>query len=323
LTEIGFQVKREGIKRMRVFVAGGSGLIGCRLIPALVARGDQAILLSRRGSGLDRQPEVSSQIIQGDPTHPGSWMRAIDDCDCVVNLTGEGIFTRRWDPAFKQRLRSSRLESTNRMVEALSRSPKSAAGTPKTLINSSAIGYYGSLKDEPVTEDTAPGKDYMAELCVEWEAAANKAASLGIRTVQLRTGVVLDKAGGALQEMAKPFRMAGFSGPIGSGKQYVSWIHQADMVGLILLAIDNPAASGPMNATAPNPVTNKEMTKAIGRVLNRPAFVPTPAFAIRLMLGEVAEVVTHGQRVLPKKAEKLGYAFKFPTLDAALHDTLE
>lgn len=308
---------------MRVFLAGGSGLIGSRLISALAARGDQVVLLSRRAGDLASRFAGAGEVLQGDPTHSGRWMEAVDNCDCVVNLTGEGIFTRRWDTAFKQRLRSSRLESTARMVEALGRKPQSAAGTPKTLINSSAIGYYGSLKDEPVTEETAPGKDYMAELCVEWEAAANKAAPLGVRTVLLRTGVVLDKAGGALQEMARPFRMAGFSGPIGSGKQYVSWIHQADMVGLILLAIDNPAARGPMNATAPNPATNKEMTKAIGRVLNRPAFVPTPAFAIRLMLGEVADVVTHGQRVLPKKAEKLGYTFKFPTLDAALLDTLE
>jgi uncharacterized protein (TIGR01777 family) len=209
------------------------------------------------------------------------------------------------------------------MVEALKRKPQTGAGEPKTFINSSAIGYYGSLKDQPVTEDSAPGSDFMAALCVEWEDAAKKAKSLGVRTVLLRTGVVLDKAGGALQEMAKPFRMAGFSGPIGSGRQYVSWIHHADMVGLILLAIDNPAAEGPMNATGPNPATNKEMTKAIGRALQRPAFVPTSAFAIRLLLGGVAEVVTHGQRVFPKKAEKLGYVFKYPALEAALEDTLE
>lgn len=250
-------------------------------------------------------------------------MQAVDDCDAVVNLTGEGIFSRRWDAKFKETLRSSRLESTARMVEALSRKPLTAAGNPKTLVNSSAIGYYGPLKDETVTEETAPGKDFMALLCVDWEAAANKAVALGVRTVLLRTGVVLDKAGGALQEMARPFRMAGFSGPIGSGKQYVSWIHHADMVGLVLLAIDNAAASGPLNATAPNPVTNKTLTKAMGQVLHRPACVPTPAFVIKLMLGEVAEVVTRGQRVLPKKAEKLGYSFKFPSLEAALHDTLE
>jgi uncharacterized protein (TIGR01777 family) len=308
---------------MRIFVAGGSGLIGNRLIPVLAARGDQVVLLSRRASDLNSRFGGAAQVLQGDPTHEGNWMKAVDDCDCVVNLTGEGIFTRRWDPAFKKRLRASRLESTARIAEALCRKPTSSSGAPRALINSSAIGYYGSLKDETVTEETAPGKDFMAELCVDWESAANPAASAGMRTVLLRTGVVLDKAGGALQEMARPFRMAGFSGPIGSGKQYVSWIHQADMVGLILLAIDNSAVSGPMNATAPNPATNKEMTKAMGRVLNRPACVPTPAFAIRLMLGEVAEVVTRGQRVLPMKAEKLGYAFKFPSLDAALHDTLE
>lgn len=308
---------------MRVFMAGGSGLIGNRLVPALEARGDQVLLLSRRATALQGRFGARCQVIQGDPIHPGTWMQSVDDCDCVVNLTGEGIFARRWDAKFKQALRDSRLLSTANMVEALGRKPLTAAGKPKTLVNASAIGYYGPLGDESVTEETAPGKDFMSELCVEWEAAANKAVPLGVRTVLLRTGVVLDRAGGALQEMAKPFRLAGFSGPIGSGRQYVSWIHQADMVGLILLAIDNPAASGPLNATAPNPVTNKEITRAIGRVLHRPAWVPTPALAIRLMLGEVADVVTRGQRVLPKKAEKLGYAFKFPTVDAALADTLD
>jgi uncharacterized protein (TIGR01777 family) len=163
----------------------------------------------------------------------------------------------------------------------------------------------------------------MAKLCVEWEEAANKARDLGVRTVLLRTGVVLDKQGGALKEMARPFKQFGFGGPIGSGKQYVSWIHQADMVGLILLAVDNAAANGPMNATAPNPVTNKEMTKTIGRLLHRPAFAPVPAFVLRLMLGDVADVVTRGQRVFPRKAQSLGYNFQFPTLAAALEDTLE
>ena len=171
-------------------------------------------------------------------------MQTVDDCDCVVNLTGEGIFTRRWDDQFKKAMRSSRVESTARMVEALARKPLNAAGKPKTLVNASAIGYYGPCKDESITEENAPGSDFMAKLCVEWEDAANKAKALGIRTALLRTGVVLDKAGGALGEMAKPFRMMGFGGPIGSGLQYVSWIHQADIVGLILLAIDNSSAEG-------------------------------------------------------------------------------
>jgi uncharacterized protein len=308
---------------MRVFVAGGSGLIGSRLVPKLLERGDEVTLLSRRALTLRNRVDKRCRLVQGDPVRPGAWMQAVDECDCVINLTGEGIFTRRWDQQFKEALRTSRVESTARMVETLARKPLNAAGKPKTLVNSSAIGYYGPLKDEPVTEDAAAGHDFMAQLCVEWENAANKDNDLGVRTVLLRTGVVLDKEGGALQEMARPFRMLGFGGPIGSGKQYVSWIHQADMVGLILFAADNASAEGPMNATAPNPVTNKEMTRAIGRLLQRPACAPTPAFAIRMLLGEVAEVVTRGQRVLPRKAQTLGYAFKFPTLDAALEDTLE
>ncbi len=308
---------------MRIFVAGGSGLVGSRLVPKLEERGDEVVLLSRRANSLRDRFGKRCQVVQGDPLREGSWLQAVDDCDCVVNLTGENIFARRWDAPFKATLRKSRVESSAHMVAALSRKPQTAAGKPKTLINSSAIGYYGTLKDESVTEDSSPGKDFMAELCVEWETAANKAKNLGVRTVLVRTGVVLDKAGGALQELAKPFRLAGFGGPIGSGRQYVSWIHHADMVGLILLAIDNSAAEGPLNATAPNPATNKAMTKAIGKLLNRPAFVPTPAFAIRMLLGGVAEVVTRGQRVFPKKAEKLGYVFKYPALEAALEDTLE
>ncbi len=307
---------------MRIFVAGGSGLIGSRLVPKLLERGDQVLLLSRRTGALRDRFAQACELVQGDPLQPGAWMQKVDDCDCVINLTGEGIFTKRWDAAFKASLRSSRLESTARMVEALARKPADPASNPRTLINASAIGYYGSLADEQVTEDTAPGHDFMAQLCVEWEEAANKAKSLGIRTVLLRTGVVLDKDGGALQEMSRPFKTFGFGGPIGSGRQYVSWIHEADQVGLILLALDNPAANGPLNATAPNPVTNKEMTLALGHALNRPAFAPAPAFMLRVMLGEVADIVTRGQRVLPRKAQTLGYSFKFPTLEAALADLL-
>jgi uncharacterized protein len=307
---------------MRVFVAGGSGLIGTRLVPKLLERGDEVLLLSRRADSLRGKFQRACELVQGDPLQPGAWMQKVDSCDCVVNLTGEGIFSKRWDAAFKESMRRSRLESTARMVEALARKPADPAAKPRTLINSSAIGYYGPLKDEQVTEETGPGHDFMAQLCVDWEEAANKARNLGIRTVLLRTGVVLDKDGGALHEMARPFKTFGFGGPIGSGRQYVSWIHEADMVGLILLAVDNPAANGPLNATAPNPVTNKEMTRALGRMLHRPAFAPAPAFMLRLMLGEVADVVTGGQRVLPRKAQTLGYNFKFPTLEPALEDLL-
>ncbi len=308
---------------MRVFVAGGSGLVGSRLIPRLLERGDEVFLLSRRTNQLRDRIDKRCRLVPGDPVRPGAWMQTVDDCDCVVNLTGEGIFGKRWDAQFKGALRKSRIESTARMVEALRRKPLNAAGKPKTLVNSSAIGFYGPLGDEAVAEDAAAGHDFMAQLCVEWENAANQAKSLGVRTVLVRTGVVLDRSGGALQEMARPFRMAGFGGPIGSGRQYVSWIHQADMTGLLLLAIDNSSAEGPLNGTAPNPVTNKEMTRAIGRLLQRPACAPAPAFVIRMALGEVAEVVTRGQRVLPRKAQSLGYAFQFSDLEPALQDTLE
>ena len=249
-------------------------------------------------------------------------MQEIDACDAMVNLTGENIFARRWNAAFKNELVRSRVESTSRIVDALARKPPATGRKCNVLVNASAIGYYGPREDEELTEGSPPGADFMAKLCVDWEAAAARAKPLGIRVVMVRTGVVFDRHGGALQEMIKPFVMLGFSGPLGSGRQFVSWIHHEDMTGILLMAIDNAAVEGPLNATAPQPVTNKELTKAQGEILQRPAWVPTPAFAVRLMLGEVAEVVTKGQRVMPEKALALGYAFRFPEVKAALTDTL-
>jgi hypothetical protein len=185
------------------------------------------------------------------------------------------------------------------------------------LVNGSAIGYYGPHGDEELTEDSPPGGDFMAQVCVAWEAAARAAEPAGVRVAVIRTGVVLDKAGGALKQLLTPFKL-GVGGPVGSGKQYMSWIHHADEVGILLLALDRPEARGPLNATAPEPVTNKQFGKALGAALGRPAVVPTPAFGLRLLLGEVAGMVTTGQRVLPKRAVALGYRFQYPEIGPAL-----
>jgi uncharacterized protein (TIGR01777 family) len=306
---------------MRLFIAGGTGLVGSRLIRPLQERNDQVVVLTRRPEVARQKWGDSCTIVQGDPRQPGTWMDAVGDCDGVVNLVGEGVFNRRWRAWFMELLRCSRVHSTQNIVAALAKSPKTAAGQPKVLVNASAIGYCGPRGDEEIDESCAPGNDVLARLCVEWEAAANAAVGHGVRTVIVRIGVVLDKDGGALKQMMLPFKLF-VGGPVGSGKQWVSWIHHDDLVGLILLALDEPAATGIINGTAPNSVTNKELAKALGRAMHRPSFMPTPKFALRLMLGKVAGLVTSGQRVLPRRALQLGYDFKFPDIDSALKDVL-
>ncbi|HWY88121.1 MAG TPA: TIGR01777 family oxidoreductase, partial [Gemmataceae bacterium] len=224
------------------------------------------------------------------------------------------IFNRRWSAAFKELLYASRVRSTANIVAALAKTP-----TGKCLVNASAVGYYGPTGAEELTETSPAGTDFLARLCVDWEKATAPAAAQGIRTVVLRTGVVLDPHGGALQKMMTPFKMF-VGGPIGSGKQFVSWIHHQDMVGLILCALDNDLAAGPLNAAAPGAVTNKVFSTALGRALHRPSLMPTPGFMLRVALGPVAGVITTGQRVVPKKALDLGYKFKFAEIDAALQD---
>jgi uncharacterized protein (TIGR01777 family) len=306
---------------MRVLVTGGTGLIGTRLVRSLRERHDEVFVLTRRLQAARDCFGTDCRIVEGDPIKPGPWMDAITDCEAVVNLAGESIFGRRWSPEFTQLLRDSRVKTTEHVVQALARKPLTSDGRPKVLVNASAVGYYGMLGDEEVTEEHSPGSDILARVCVEWEAAAQAAQPLGVRVATIRIGVVMDKEGGALQQMLRPFRMFA-GGPVGSGRQWVSWIHAADLVGIFLQALDQSAASGPINGTSPNPVTNKELAKALGRALHRPSFLPTPAFILRVMLGEVATVITTGQRALPKKALALGYTFRFPTLDAALADLL-
>jgi uncharacterized protein (TIGR01777 family) len=299
---------------MRVFVAGGSGLVGGRLVKRLAERGDQAVVLTRRPEAAAQLSSSGCTAVVGDPLTTGGWMEAVRDCDAVVNLVGEGIFNRRWSAAFKETLRASRIQSTTNIVAALGK-----GGSPKTLVNASAIGYYGFTGDEELTETSPPGDDFLAKLCVDWEKAAAGASAHGIRAVMVRVGVVFDPSGGALQKMITPFKLF-VGGRIGSGRQFVSWIHHQDLVGLILFALDNSQVTGPMNGTAPKPVTNKELSKALGRVLHRPSFMPTPGFMLRVALGPVAGLITKGQRVVPKKALDLGYVFQFPDVDEALRD---
>lgn len=306
---------------MRVFVTGGTGLVGSRLVEHLLARGDDPIILTRRPDAARARWRERCPIVAGDPARAGEWMGVVRDCDAVVNLAGENLFARRWSAAFKEQLRSSRLEATANVARALAEHPRRPDGTPKLLANASAVGYYGPRGEEELDEAAPPGNDFLARLCVDWEDATRPAADAGARVVLLRTGVVFDPAGGALRQMLLPFRLFA-GGPIGSGRQYLSWIHHADQVALILLALDDARVQGPLNLTAPQPVTSKEFARVAGRVLHRPSFFPAPAFMVRLKVGEVAGVITTGQRVVPRRAQELGYVFRFTRVEGALRDVL-
>jgi uncharacterized protein (TIGR01777 family) len=313
---------------MRVFVTGGTGLIGSILVKRLCERGDHVVLLSRRQVVLPEPTGkwaggVNMTVISGDPTTPDPWMDAIKDCDAIVHLAGEGIFNRRWNQQFKDLIYSSRIKGTDNIVAALGKfSVANASGSVKrVLVSGSAIGFYGPHGDEELTEESLAGNDFLAKVCTDWEKAAQAATVHDARVVLLRTGIVLDKAGGALKQMLTPFKMFA-GGPVGSGKQWMSWIHIEDEVGLILFALDHPDISGPLNAVAPNPATNRDFATALGKVLGRPSVMPTPAFMLRAMLGQAAEVVTTGQQVLPKKALAAGYPFKFTDVEEALRNLL-
>jgi uncharacterized protein (TIGR01777 family) len=306
---------------MRVFITGGTGLIGIRLIRHLRLRDDQVVVLSR-GPDAAQRVGTDCEVVRGDPVQPGDWQERAAQCDAIVNLAGENLVGGRWTESFKTALRDSRIKSTENCAQAIARDPKRGDGSPKVFVSGSAIGIYGPHGDEPVDESTPPGDDFLARLCVDWEKATALAAEAGVRVVLARTGVVLDKQGGALKKMLLPFKM-GVGGPVGSGKQYMPWIHHADETGLLAFALDTSAAHGPMNLTAPNPVTNKEFGKALGRALGRPAFMWTPGFALKLLMGEGAEVVLTGAKVLPKKALELGYQFRYSQIDAALADVLK
>jgi uncharacterized protein len=309
---------------MRVFITGGTGLIGRGLVQRLLERGDQPVVLSRQADVVRRRPEMRSvTVLQGDPAVSGAWDTAVDGCDAVVNLAGHNIFDGRWTPEIKRKIRDSRVYSTEHVVSAIAQ----ARNRPKALIQASAIGYYGPHGDEELTEESAPGSDFMAVVCREWEDAAEPVESLGVRLATIRTGVVLAKGEGALGVMAPIFRWGG-GAPVGgqtsalkpaAGRQWMSWIHLEDVAGLLLTALDEANARGPINATSPNPVRNHEFGKALAKALWRP-FLPfgPPDVMMGMLLGEVAQVVTKGQKVLPAKALKLGYSFKYPDLASAL-----
>ena len=293
---------------MNITITGASGLIGSRLVERLRARGDNVTTLSRNPSS----PGALRWLPEQEPA-PAA---ALNGCDAVIHLAGENV-AQRWSDDAKRRIRSSRELGTRNLVAGI----EAAEPRPRVLISSSAVGYYGPHGDEELDETTAAGDDFLAEVCVIWEREAQRAADLGLRVVCVRTGVVLDQNGGALAKML-PFFKLGVGGPVAGGDQYLPWIHVDDVVGIYLAALDGDAWKGAINASAPTPVTNKAFSKALGRALHRPALAPVPALAIRTLYGEMAEIVTKGQRVIPRRAQEHGYTFAHPDLDEALRAAL-
>jgi uncharacterized protein (TIGR01777 family) len=289
---------------MRITVTGASGRIGTTLVERLRARGDEVTILSRS----------ADRGVRWDPASEPAPADALRGRDAIVHLAGEDV-AQRWSAETKRRIAESREVGTHNLVTGLA--TVTAEERPRVLVAGSASGYYGPHGDEEVDETAPPGRDFLAGVCVAWEREALRAEDLGLRVARIRTGIVLDKDGGALAKMLPPFRM-GVGGPVAGGRQWMPWIHLDDEVGLLLAALDGDDWSGAINASAPNPVTNKDFSKALGRALHRPAVAPVPAFAIRALYGEMAQIVTSGVRMVPRRALELGYAFAHPDLDEAL-----
>jgi uncharacterized protein len=289
----------------RIAITGGTGRLGTLLVDALRARGDEVTLLSRD----------PAKGVRYDPLHAPAPPEALAGRDAVVHLAGEDI-AQRWNDATLKRIKDSRMIGTRNLVAGIAQ----ADPRPRALISASAVGYYGN-RPHPIDEDAPPGDDVLADVCVAWEREADKARELGLRVVKVRTGVVLDRHGGALAKMLPPFRL-GLGGPVAGGRQPVPWIHYEDVVGIYLQAIDDERWTGAVNATAPEPVTNKELSRALGRALHRPAVAPVPGFAVKLLYGGMAKLVIEGQYARPRRTLDLGYTFRHPDLDEALRSAL-
>jgi uncharacterized protein (TIGR01777 family) len=295
---------------MQIAVSGSSGLVGSALLPFLTAGGDRVTRLVRKDAGVGEIP--------WDPAGGVRDLSHLEGVDAVVHLAGENIAAGRWTAARKEEIRRSRVEGTRRLSESLARLSR----RPKVLVSASAVGFYGDRGDEILKEDSAPGTDFLAQVCREWEAATEPASRAGIRVVQLRFGMILSPAGGALKKMLLPFKL-GAGGRIGSGTQYVGWIGIDDVAGVIHHAIVTESLQGPVNAVAPTPVTNAEYTRTLARVLSRPAVAPMPAFAARLAFGELADaLLLASQRVIPTRLQASGYKFRYPELEGALRHLL-
>ncbi len=301
---------------MKVFMTGGTGFVGRKLAEKLAQEGLEVTVLTRSASRIRSAPRGVS-LLEGDPISQGPWQEKAASHEIVINLAGASIFTR-WTDSAKREIRESRLLTTRNLIEALS-----VRREKETLfMSASAVGYYGFHGDEDLVEESAPGNDFLATLARDWEAAALEARTAGVRVVLCRFGVVLGEGGGALTKMIPLFRW-GLGSPLGSGRQWFSWIHESDLAEICIFLIEHADISGPINFTAPNPVTNREMTRTLAEVLKRPCFLPpVPGFMIRLMMGEFGSVFLKGQKALPGRLLREGFEFRFPHLREALEDIL-
>ncbi|MEI2703573.1 MAG: TIGR01777 family oxidoreductase [Baekduia sp.] len=297
---------------MRVVVSGATGLVGRAVVAALAERGDEVTALARDPEAATRK--LGTDAVVWDPVTVPPPADTLSGADAVVHLAGEPV-SQRWNSEVKRRILESREAGTRQLVTAIG--ALDASERPKTLVCASASGYYGPRGDEELTESATPGDDFLAQVCIAWEREAEAATAHDVRRVSLRTGVVLSADGGALAKLLPPFKL-GLGGPVAGGRQWMPWIHLDDVVALYLRAIDDEGWSGGINASAPNPVRNADFSKALGRALHRPAIAPVPGPAVRLLFGEMASIITTGQRQIPAYATNADFAFAYPTLEPAL-----
>jgi uncharacterized protein len=303
---------------MKIIIAGGTGFLGGPLAEMYAEEGHDVRVLTRSlmsgdtrhdpGTGV---PGITRVGWKPDGT-AGPWSVVVDGADAVVNLSGASLGEKRWSPTAKAKFRDSRLHSTRSLAAAIA----AARTPPPVFISGSAVGYYGAKDSQPIFESEPPGSDFLAQLCVDWEKEAQKAERPGTRVAVVRTGIVLERSGGALAAMMKPFRFF-VGGRVGSGHQYISWIHRLDWVEIVRWIVQTPSVSGPVNATAPHPVTNRHLARALGRAMRRPSLVPVPGFALKIVVGEFANSILTGQRVLPARAQQEGYHFRYPEIEMA------
>jgi uncharacterized protein (TIGR01777 family) len=296
---------------VKILISGGTGFVGTQLTSRFIQDGNKVTILTRS----DKRPEKGAagiSYLQGDPTQKGAWQEAIKNHDAIINLAGASIFSK-WTNEHKKAIRASRVSTTQNIVEAIPFHPEKKI----TLFSTSAVGYYGFCGDEELTEESPPGNDFLARIAAEWEREALRAGEKGARVVITRFGIVLGEKGGALSEMIPLFKKY-IGGPIGSGKQWFSWIHIKDLAEAFMFLLKHPEISGPINVCSPNPVRNKDLARALGKALHKPSFMPAPGFVIKLVLGEFGSIILEGQKVIPGKLLVSGFAFQYPDIEKAL-----
>lgn len=295
---------------MKIVLTGATGFLGARLVAHLAEEGHEVVLLTRT---LQQESRPGVRRVLWDGVRGGAWVGEIDGADAVINLAGEPIAAQRWSPAQKEKILRSRIDATRAVVEAI----RGAVTRPRVLINASAVGYYGDVPEGEVTEERKPGSGFLAETCLHWEEEAAKAKDLGVRVAMMRTGIVLGDGGGALARMLVPFRLY-VGGPLGNGAQWFPWIHRDDVVGALVHVLQTPSLDGPVNTSAPEPVTMRQFCLVLGNVLHRPSWMPVPAYLLRLVMGEMAVLVLSGQRTVPRKLLASGYKFRYHNVLQAL-----